>query len=66
MGQQGVYTYEADMNDAGDLKWNALAKADRAMEWMRRLAEKQVMEVSELRLGTAGDLNSTARLMMGY
>jgi hypothetical protein len=37
MGWQGMYACKADTNDAGDLKWNALAKTDRAMEWMRRL-----------------------------
>jgi hypothetical protein len=48
------------LGTAGDLKWNMLAKTDRAMEWMRRLAEKQAMEVYEVRWGTAWVLSSKA------
>jgi hypothetical protein len=37
------------------------------MEWMRmELGVNRAMEVGELRLGTAGDLNSTAHLALGY
>lgn len=58
MGWQGMYACEADMNDAGDFKWNAQAKTDEAMEWIRRLAEKQAKEVYEVRWEIAWDSSS--------
>jgi hypothetical protein len=65
MGQLGLYEREANTNDAGDLKWNVLAKMDRAMEWMRRsLAEKQAKEVYKVRWRTAWVLSSKAGRVM--
>jgi hypothetical protein len=66
MGQLGLYACEANTNNAGDLNWNVMEKVNRQMEWMRtELGVNWAMEVRELRLGTAGDLNSMARQREG-
>jgi hypothetical protein len=59
MGRLEPYTREANANDAGDLNRNTIEKENCRMEWMRtELGENWAMEVGELRLGTAGDLDS--------
>jgi hypothetical protein len=59
MGRLEPYTREANANDAGDLNWNVMEEANRRMEWMRtELGVNWAMDVGELRLGIAGDLDS--------
>ncbi|KAF8144411.1 hypothetical protein K438DRAFT_1945467 [Mycena galopus ATCC 62051] len=67
VGRLELYAREANKNDAGDLNWDVMEKVNRRMEWMRtELGVNWAIEVGELRLGTPGDLNSTARLALGY
>jgi hypothetical protein len=67
MRRQGLYASEANTDDAGDLNWNVMVNVNCQMEWMRmELGVNRAVEVDKLRFGTAGDLNSTARLALGY